>query len=142
MPTISKDLLSDTLHVIQLARETARMQGKSARFEHLDPVVDNLRDLVSAASNAAQSPAGAAAQEQKPPPGPAVVMQDDFQALLNLVQKSAPGAGKGPAAASAPLERSQAVLAMAAGGMSELDIARHLGMTLGEVNMVVSINRK
>src|SRR5690606_315885 len=108
MTAITNDLLSDTLNVIQLARETARLQGKQTRFEHLDPVVDNLRTIVSEA------------QEPKAPAGPALVMQEDFQVLLAAVQKGEQGTSRA-AASPAPLERTQAVLAMAAGGMSELD---------------------
>jgi hypothetical protein len=134
MSTISNDLLSDTLHVIQLARETARLQGKQTRFERLNPVVEDLRTLVSAAQ--------AEAKEQKPASSPAVVMQDDFQALLALAQKGTPGSAKVPAPSSAPLERSQMVLAMNAGGMNALDIARNLGMTQDEVNLVLSLSKK
>jgi hypothetical protein len=38
-------------------------------------------------------------------------------------------------------ERNQIAIAMAAGGMSELDIARQLGMTRDEVHIIVSLNR-
>ncbi len=129
MAAITNDLLSDTLNVIQLARETARLQGKQTRFERLDPVVDNLRTIVSES------------QEPKQPAGPALVMQEDFQVLLAAVQKGEQGTSRPAAASAAPMERSQAVLAMAAGGMSELDIARNLGMTRDEVNLILSINR-
>lgn len=130
MTAISNELLSDTLNLIQLARETARLQGKQARFEHLDPVVDNLRTLVSEA------------QTPTPPAGPALVMQDDFQTLLAAVQKKETQPGVAQASGSAPLERTQIVLAMAAGGMNALDIARTMGMTRDEVNLVLSVNRK
>jgi hypothetical protein len=39
-------------------------------------------------------------------------------------------------------ERNRMVIAMSAGNMREMDIARQLGMTLDEVQMVVSANQK
>lgn len=39
-------------------------------------------------------------------------------------------------------ERNQMVRAMASGGMSDLDIARQLGMTRQEVRLVVSVQRQ
>jgi hypothetical protein len=135
MTKITPNLLSDTLNVIQLARETARLQGQQAQAERLKPVVDNLRSLVSEA------------RDPKPPVAVSGVMaQDDFKTLLQTVQAlpanrpavAAPLAGS-PAPSGA--ERSQIVLAMSAGGMNDLDIARQMGMAREEVQLVLSMNR-
>jgi hypothetical protein len=49
MMRITSSLLTDTLNVITLARETALARGGQAQAERLTPVVEGLRSLASAA---------------------------------------------------------------------------------------------
>jgi hypothetical protein len=115
MSRIEGDMLSHTLNVMALAREAALARGRAEQAQALAPVVDGLRSLVTASS---QAPAARAA------PGSGAVFQDMLAAL-----QSSPLAG--------PAERCDVVAAMAAGGMADLDIARHLGMTQEEVRLIV-----
>ena len=83
----------------------------------------------------------AEAQEQRFSASPSgILAQGDFQKLLATVQ-SRPAEPAQIPTPEAPAARNQIVTAMAAGGMSELDIARQMGMTRDEVQMIVSLNR-
>jgi hypothetical protein len=122
MSRITPDLLTDTLNVITLARETALARGGQAQAERLTPVVEQLRDIAARDVKSA-APAG-------------VLGQDEFQTLLAAAQAApAPGAQAAPA-----VERSQVASAMSAGGMGEVDIARHLGLTREEVRLLLAMD--
>ncbi len=123
---ISENLLLDTYHLLQLARETALAQGHAERAERLSPVVNELRNLViqSREPGSAQ-PTGALAGQ-------------DFQTLLSVATRTAPALNAG----GGPQERYQMVLAMAAANTSETEIARHLGMTLEEVRTLIQIAQR
>ncbi len=145
MNKISSVLLSDTLKLIQLARETARVQGQPEQAEKLKPVVEQLKNLADSSNQAkAVSPASQTAS-QKVSPSAGILAQDDFRTLLAAVQKSQTSASPSIPAGLRPtssLERNQIVVSMASGGMSALDIARQMGMTIDEVNMVVRLNQR
>jgi hypothetical protein len=134
MPKITPNLLTDTLNVVALAREMALSRGGEAQAERLTPVVDGLRSAANAART--QPPA-----QTQPPATPltGALAGSDFQALLAASQ----AAQAGPTAArfaSAPTDRGQVAAAMAAGGMGEIDIARHLGATREEVRLMLSVS--
>jgi hypothetical protein len=118
MPTISSSLLTDTLNVIALARETALAEGGEAQAERLTPVVDGLRTL-AASTSAPAAPSG-------------LLAQADFQALMARAQ-SAP--------APALTDKAHLITAMSAGGMGEVDIARQLGMTREEVKLMLAASQ-
>jgi hypothetical protein len=125
--TISPSLLNDTLQLVQLAREVALSKGAQEKADRLSPVVKDLRSLVSLS----QEPKSGAA-----PTG--ILAQSDFKSLLQAAQKqSSPNSQTGQGAG----EKSQMVMAMAEGNMSELEIARNLGMTRDEVRLVLSISK-
>ena len=63
MTRISASLLTDTLNVITLARETALAKGGQAQAERLTPVVDGLRTL---ATTPAPMPAAASGSPATP----------------------------------------------------------------------------
>jgi hypothetical protein len=127
MTKIQSNMLSDTLNLVQLARETALARGKQAQAQRLSPVVDELKTLVSAKNNST-------------PVAPSQTMQQgDFKTLLAAASKTP---SQPVQAATAGSDRSRMVLAMAAGSMNEVDIARQMGMTLDEVRLVVSASRK
>jgi hypothetical protein len=133
MNKISSTLLNDTYNLVQLARETARLQGQKAQAERLSPLADNLRSLAVVASETklAAQPAN-------------ILAQDDFKTLLNTVQDGAKMVGglQPTHKVAAPGERYNAVLMMAAGGMPDLEVARQMGMTRSEVEMILNLNRK
>lgn len=121
MEKIQNNLLSDTLNLVQLARETARIRGSQQQTEKLTPVVSQLKTLVTQQSAAMSSePTG-------------ILAQDDFQSLLSIEKK----AGSGMMADAR--DRNQVILSMASGGMTDVDIARQMGMPRDEVRMVVNL---
>lgn len=145
MNSVSSVLLSDTLKLIQLARETARVQGQVEHAEKLKPVVEQLKNIAEDASK----PKPIAAPQQKAnlgvKPSGGVLAQEDFKTLLATVQKSQNQSSPNLPAGLRPtssLERNQIVISMASGGMSALDIARQMGMTIDEVNMVIRLHQK
>jgi len=145
MNNISSVLLSDTLKLIQLARETARVQGQPEQAEKLKPVVEQLKSLAEGTNQAKAAAAPQKTPAQSLPPSSGILAQEDFKTLLSAVQKSQNQPNSNlPAGlrSTSSLERNQMVVSMASGGMSALDIARQMGMTLDEVNMVIRLNQK
>lgn len=158
MTRISSGLLNNTLNVVQLARETALQMGKQTQATQLSTVVDNLRSVVNTSR-----------ATQKPTKPTGILAQDDFRAMMAASQASSArqvsSASQTPevnAAASSSdtlqtvssvsssnstsssqttsaLERNRIIVAMAGGNMSDLDIARQMGMTREEVRMVLNI---
>ena len=128
MTNITPTLLNDTLSLIQLARETARIQGKEAQVDRLSPLVDGLRTVVSEAREVRSSPT--------------MLNQDGFQALLKAVDTPARNpTSRSSGMSSSPAERSQMVWMMAEGGMKDIDIARHLGISRDDVQLVLSLHQ-
>lgn len=145
MNNISSVLLSDTLKLIQLARETARVQGQPEQAEKLKPVVDQLKSLAEGTNQAKVAIAAQKTTIESIPPSGGILAQEDFRTLLSAVQKSQHQNTSNLPAGLRPtssLDRNQMVVSMASGGMSALDIARQMGMTLDEVNMVIGLNQK
>jgi hypothetical protein len=145
MSNITSSLLTDTLNVIALARETALARGVKDQADRLTPVVDGLRTVAAAArqSQPAARPAKVAAQTTSaatPSASAATALtgllaQEDFKSLLAAAQKAPLNA---PAAASPAQDPGQVVSAMAAGGMGEMDIARQLGVSREEIRLMLS----
>ncbi len=121
------DLLTDTYNLIQLARETAKAKGNLDQAERLSPVVENLQTLVTESR-----------EPNKNVPAPGLMAQDDFRLLLAAAQAQ-PNSRIEP---SSQADRNQVITAMAAGGMNELDIARQMGMTRDEVQLILRIGNK
>lgn len=145
MNSVSSVLLSDTLKLIQLARETARVQGLPEHAEKLKPVVEQLKSLAEGAGQAKSVAASQKSSSQAVAPGGGILAQDDFKTLLAAVQKNQNQSTQNLPPGLKPtgsLERNQIVVSMASGGMSALDIARQMGMTLDEVNMVIRLHQK
>jgi hypothetical protein len=122
MERIQNNLLSDTYNLVQLARETARIKGSQQQAERLTPVVSQLKSLVVNQQ-----------QESIPSQPTGIMAQDDFQSLLNVDKKSS------SSSLSDARERNQVIVAMASGGMADVDIARQMGMPRDEVRMVVNL---
>lgn len=162
MTRISSNLLSDTLNLIQLARETALANGKTEQAQRLSPLVNEMRGVVSTAREPLPVAPAASGPTSSVAPAPGLMGESGFRALLDasarpagaaspLVQASRPAFAAAPAApaqaamppaslgAAGTAERGQMVTAMARGGMSELDIARQMGMTRDEVKMMLNI---
>lgn len=124
----STDLLKNTLTLVRLARETAVARGRTAQVERFTPLVDDLKKVVENV----QDPSGTS-------PVSTAIAQNDFRSLLSVMSSQQ----KVSSQTVAPAERNQIVVALAAGGMSEIDVARRMSMTLDEVRTLLQIdNRK
>lgn len=124
---ISNSLLEDTLNLVSLAREEARTRGIDAQAERLTPVVDELRTLVEVKNSTA--PAAPVASGD--------LSGSDFQHML---EKLSQGKEAAPLAET-PQAKNNVVLAMAGSGMSELDIARYMGVSREEVRLILNAAR-
>lgn len=135
MNRINPSMLNDTLNLVQLARETALAGGKAEQARRLSPVVDDLRSLVSQSREAQPAKTTNASAS-------GLMAQSDFRTLLAATSKQAAHPAAVPATSSASgAERNQIISAMSAGGMSDLDIARQMGIAREEVQMILSIHR-
>jgi hypothetical protein len=114
--------------LVTLARETALVLGKEKQANKLTPVVEELRTVVSTAKNPSIS---------SEPNG--ILAQSDFQTLLSAAQKTTPTDRNIPTLGIS--ERNMIVKAMAEGSMPDVDIARQLGMTRDEVNLVINTGK-
>jgi len=124
MEKINNSLLNDTLKLMQLAREAARQRGVKDQANQLDPVIDRLQTLANPGSEKTEErPAG-------------VLAQSDFKLLMQVVNNEQTN--------QSPIqnlqERNKMVNSMSAGGMSELDIAKYLGITRDEVRTILNIS--
>ena len=136
---VSRVSLDDTLHLIQLMRETALAKGRQAQADRLDPVVNEMRDLTKTA--------GAAAVQPTAPSAAGILGQSDFKKLLEVSQSRVGAVGTGypaaqPAASgslSSTLERNRLVASMAAAKMSDVEIARQFGMSRDEVRLILNV---
>ncbi|NPV84677.1 MAG: hypothetical protein HPY45_01535 [Anaerolineae bacterium] len=123
MEKISSNLLTDTLNLVQLARETARIKGSQSQAERLGPVVQQLQTLVNSE------------RASRPQPSQGVLAQADFQTMLSAAERGK----KSENTAGGFEDRSRMVSAMAMGGMNDVEIARQLGMTRDEVRMILNL---
>jgi transcriptional regulator with GAF, ATPase, and Fis domain len=135
MSNIPKVSLEDTYTLLQLMRETALIKGRQAQAEKLNPVTEQMRSLVQNSRKADQ----ASAPLTQPPSG--ILAQPDFQQLLE-VSKNRPLTQPPSSTSGDPAERNRMIAAMAAAQMSEVDIARQLGMTREEVRLVLSVQQR
>ena len=131
MNNIPKVSLEDTLYLIQMAREAALAKGQEQQANRLAPVAEEMRKVVS---NARHTPASSVT-----PSG--ILGQNDFQKILEASQTK-PEISLQPSTTNQVVDRSRMVGAMASSGMTELDIARQLGMTRDEVKLVLNVQNR
>jgi transcriptional regulator with GAF, ATPase, and Fis domain len=132
MTNIPKVSLEDTLYLVQLMRETALAQGKQTQASRLNPVMEKMQGLVSDANQTQSTVA----------PSSGIVGQADFKKLLEVAQTKDQISQAGSNSSNTVTERNRLVTAMADASMSETDIARQLGMTRGEVHLVLNVHQK
>ncbi len=132
---LNSDLLNDTLNVVQLARQAAMARGSQDRAGKLSSVASELHKVVSEAGQSK---------------GDVSVEKATFDSLLSSIQGGQNQAETGPktpvtqTAGTPPTsiqERNLLVSAMASGTMSEVEIARQLGITRDEVRAILSLNK-
>lgn len=104
----------------------------------LGPVLHELRGLVrTEESLQTNKQSGAENSDQQNSPSPnGVLAQGDFQTLLAASRQQRSTTSGAP---EAPLNRTNVALGMAKGGASELEIARALGYSQGEVDLILQV---
>jgi DNA-binding CsgD family transcriptional regulator len=130
MSSIPQVSLEDTYTLMQLVRETALAKGRTDQADQLTPVVNEMRSVVSSARTTSSVPASTG-----------VLGQADFKQLLEISQEKVNAAEASQNSVSIT-ERNRLVKAMASAEMSSLDIARQMGMSREEVDMVVNSSPK
>lgn len=123
-------LLNNTLTLVHLARETAIAHGRTGQAERLSPIVDDLKRAVEIDKAPAKPPS----------PVSGTMTQQDFRKLLSVIQSSQQK--ETPFGATSPSDRNRIVIAMAAGGMQEVDIARQMGISRDEVRTLLQIENR
>lgn len=127
MSRISSDMLSNTLNLVALARQTALAKGDQAQAEKVAPIENKLRDIVSESQ-----------QPNRPASGTTLMAQSDFKSLLAIKQKDVSLSNE----TTSSIERNQVISAMSAGGMADIDIARQMGISQEEVQLVINLGRR
>ena len=131
MTKISSLMLQDTLSLVQLARECALANGKDEQADKLSPVVNDLKQIVVDSNKTLEINTTATSELSN---------DEGFQALLNVATtRHESDAGSSTMSSH---DRNKIVIAMAAGEMSEVDIARRMGITREEVRLIINVNQR
>ncbi|MEY4233620.1 MAG: hypothetical protein RL635_587 [Chloroflexota bacterium] len=123
------ELLRNTTYLMSLARRAALSSPDAAerqRAVQLGSVLRELKALGGAAPAAA--------------PAEALRAGEGFDRLLAAARGRSDPAAQRPA--GDPLERTTVALGMAQAGAQQLDIAKALGMSRGEVDVILNIARQ
>ena len=120
---ITPDLLKDTLNIITLTREIALEQGNESQAERLAPIESGIRNLITSTQISNN-------------PSRGVLAETDFQTLLKTLQNTSTADARDNA------ERFRIIEAMIAGGMEAPEIARHIGITREEVDLIIGIGKR
>jgi hypothetical protein len=155
MSNVSRVSLDDTLHLIQLMRETALAKGRNAQANRLEPVMEEMRGLAQSSQPANPvQPTAKPAVQPAVAPAAGILGQSDFQRLLEVSRSSQPAkpqaaqsaraveASSGANSLAATLERNRLMSAMSAANMSEVDIAKQFGVSRDEVRLVLNVQNK
>ncbi len=139
MTIITDNLLSDTLTLLQLAKETAQVRGQTKQADLLTPVADNLQSLVNNSNQAKAT--NTVSSSSKAEPSSDILAQGDFKTLLSVIQNGA-NTKTNPVSnifSSSSSDRNLIISAMVEGGTPILEISRQMGMTRDEVQMYISM---
>ena len=133
-PVSSADLLRGTAYLASLARRAALASDDPIAREQalkLAPVAQELKEL---AHGGHPSTSLRSAQDARRAVG--AVSAPDFQILMDAAATK-----RDPAAAlmSDSLDRTTVALSMARGGANPVEIAKSLGLTRGEVDLIITI---
>ena len=126
MEKINPTLLNDTLRLVQLARETAKLKGSNTQAEKFGPVVDQLQTIVNKDNN------------HHVDSSDGILGQADFKTMFNATQNKL--SGQTTVSSSSIEDRNRIVGSMASGGMNDMEIAQKFGMTRDEVRMVINLS--
>ncbi len=119
----NRSLMNDTLHLMQLAQETARRSGNAQQADKLDPVVNQFKELINREMEAASMDAAS---------GDATT---SFQKILS----TSSGVQNQRNAQLSLNDRNRMIASLSEGGMSDVQIARELNITRDEVRLVINL---
>ena len=119
----NRSLMSDTLHLMQLAQETARRSGNSQQADKLDPVVNQFKELINREMETTSVETNSSESSQ------------NFQKILSASN----GAQNQRNTQLSLNDRNRMITSLSEGGMSDVQIARELNITRDEVRLVVNL---
>ncbi len=126
MSEISSDMLHNTLQMISLARQSAVNQGENQKAEMIAPVEERLRNIVEPSRIESEVPVSSPVERDA-----------GFQHMLKIKEQNQTANHPGY-----DQDRNHIIQSMAAAGMSEVEIARQMGITSEEVEIVVQLGRR
>jgi len=119
-------LLNDTINLFSLAREVALEQGEHEKAERLTTVINQLRQV---------SPNNSQVKSSLPKDASNAPMQ--VRRDSSIVEQSNPSSFGAPSIN----ERNRMILVLSAGGMTDIEIAKQLGITQEEVRIILRLSQ-
>lgn len=117
-------MLNDTLSFISLAREVALDRGDYERAQRLEKVIHQLQQVAVQTSHKPSNPPQELPSRSENTSFPTSPLQRIYEPGIPTIN-----------------DRNRMVLTMTAGGMSEVEIAKQLGITLEEVRIVLKLSQ-
>ncbi len=137
------DLLRSTAYIASIARRVALESNNPAVREKALKLAPIARELKQLADTPATAPTPIIAPSTSAPaPAATTVNAPDFQVLVNVASKKLDPKPEAPAAASLKsdsMDRIGVAISMAQGGANGVEIAKSLGLTRAEVDLILSI---
>lgn len=143
----SVDLLRSTAYIASLARRAAMESNNPAVREKalkLAPIARELKQLADAPAVAPVVTPGVAPLAPMAAPAPVTTVDaPDFQALVTVASKKLDPKPEAPTALTSlksdSMDRIGVALSMAQGGANGVEIAKSLGLTRAEVDLILNI---
>lgn len=119
----NRSLMNDTLHLMQLAQETARRSGNMQQADKLDPVVNQFKELINREMESASMDAASG----------------DASTSFHKILSTSNGVQNQRNAQLSLNDRNRMITSLSEGGMSDVQIARELNITRDEVRLVINL---
>jgi ribosome-interacting GTPase 1 len=119
----NRSLMNDTLHLMQLAQETARRSGNTQQADKLDPVVNQFKELINREMESASIDSNSG----------------DTTTSFQKILSTSNGVQNQRNAQLSLNDRNRMITSLSEGGMSDVQIARELNITRDEVRLVLNL---
>lgn len=126
MSKISLEMLNQTVSLLTLAMENAHQQGKDMQADQIASIEGRLRNIASDAT-----------VENTLPAHGSVTRDPGFQHLIKISQEKSRAEGL-----AYQEDKNMVIQSMSHGGMSDVEIARQMGMTTEEVALITRLGRR
>lgn len=119
-------LLNDTINLFSLAREVALEHGEHEKAERLTTVINQLRQLSPSTSQAKSS-----------------LPKEESNVLMEIRRDSSALEQSNPLSFgnTSINDRNRMILVLSAGGMTDIEIAKQLGITQEEVRIILRLSQ-